>query len=118
MERMKLTVHNKEDGKFYYWADEKMIPGMLERDYTFVQDGDIKVGHDEKGNQSQSSAVKREGGGGKTLYLMSIPQEWYDMDRAEEEKDLKAHERHIYNPKEEGVYVKKKKIRHGVDFDD
>lgn len=117
-ERFKLVVHNKKPGRFYYWADEASIPGLLERDYVFEQDPELKVGTDEQGDQSQTSAIKRSGGGGKTLYLMSIKQEWYDQDRAAEEDALKSHEKRIYNPTDEGVYVKKSKIRHGEDFED
>ena len=116
-ERMKLTVHNKEPGYFYYWAGETDIPVLLERDYSFVQDPDIKVGDDEKGNISQTSAVKRDGGGGKTLHLMRIKQAWYDQDRNAEERALKTHEKHIYNPEDERVYVKQAKIKHG-EYDD
>lgn len=111
-DRFKLKVENKDPNKEYYWASDSEIPGLLDRDYSFSDDPNLKVGTDERGNQSQSSVIKRDGGGGKTLTLMEIPKEWWDQDREAEEQALKRHEQKIYQP-DAGLYAKNINIKHG-----
>jgi len=106
--RMNLTIDNERPGWHRCWvAEDPTRPGDVKRyqaaGYTFVEDPSMMVG-DPTVNAATpfGSVVTRNGGLGVTLYLMEIPQEWYDEDRAAEEEERKAVEAQIFNPDRDG----------------
>jgi hypothetical protein len=73
--------------------------------YTYVED-DIKVG-DDRANSGQkvSSKVTRPGGQGTMLFLMEIPEEYYQDDIKSQDAKLREKEAQMFSPKSiEGGY--------------
>ena len=109
-----LTIDNEEPGWHYAWvSDSEHVPGglkkFLEAGYQFVTDP-TKVG-DSTVNDSGNvgSVVTRNGGRGVTLYLMRIPEEYFneDMDAMETERQLQEQEMFVPNT-DEGQYGSKR----------
>jgi len=104
--QQKLNVEGKDPGFHYHWVDPKSLEEFKDSGYEVVTE-DLEPGEDGKGNQSVSSAVVREGGGGKKLYLMKKRQDWYEEDIAEVQKDIDRQESFINRSAKDGTYVTK-----------
>lgn len=81
-----LTVKGIRPDYHPCWVNERLVPRYLNAGYTFV-DYDVSFGqhHVNQGNPLGARYV-RDVGMGVQAYLMEIPQEYFDEDRASEEK--------------------------------
>ena len=112
--RREFEIENRPGWHRAWISDSPTLPGgiqaYLDAGYTFVTDP-TKVGEPSVNTvEGVGTAVSRNGGQGITLYLMEIPQEWYDEDRQTEEDARKELEGTMFNPKE-GEYGKVKTER-------
>lgn len=83
-----LAVRGIREGFHPCWVNEPLVPRYLEAGYTFV-DYEVSFGaqHVNQGN-SIGARYSRDMGKGTVGYLMEVPQEYYDEDRAREALEL------------------------------
>lgn len=94
--RTKLSLKGEEPGFHYAWISGERVDAALEAWYEFVTHP-IQVGEQQINvGAIEGGKIYRNGGGGQQLYLMRIPQEFYDADRLEEQKAVDASEEQLY----------------------
>lgn len=83
-----LNVQGQEEGYHYCWVNEDKVSRYEQAWYEFVTH-DVVVG-DRKVNAAAQvgGKVSMSVGNNLTAYLMRVPQEYYDEDRAAEQLDL------------------------------
>lgn len=83
-----LNVKGIRPGYHPCWVNEENVPAYLDAGYTFVEN-DVSFGsyHVDQANP-HGARYARNVGLGTIAYLMEIPQEYYDEDRAKEEEML------------------------------
>lgn len=83
-----LNVQGQEEGYHYCWVNEDKVPRYEQAWYEFVTH-DVVVGDRKVNAASQlGGKVSMSVGNNLTAYLMRVPQEYYDEDRAAEQADL------------------------------
>lgn len=101
-----LTVKGKDPNYVYRWVVDS--PGRIERlqlagyevDTAAHEVGQMTVDRESK----IGSATTKASGDGRTLVLMRIPKEWFDMDQAAKQEQLDAHEATMRQEAKEGHY--------------
>lgn len=75
------------------WVNQENVPRYLDAGYSFVEN-DVTFGsyHVQQGNPL-GARYARDVGKGQVAYLMEIPMEYYEADRASEERQLLESER-------------------------
>lgn len=83
-----LGVTGIREGYHGCWVNENLVPRFLDAGYTFVEN-DVSFGsyHVQQANPL-GARYARNVGLGVTAYLMEIPQEYYDQDRAAEAEEI------------------------------
>lgn len=107
--RDKLSIIGQEPGYHYVIVNDYNVDAYLLGSYDFVTH-DLKIG-DRTVNSAQCEGGKASipVGNGVTGFVMRIPDEWYQEDRAEEQRDLDEKEgamRQELNSKNDGRYGK------------
>lgn len=95
--RTKLSLQGEEPGFHYAWINDENVGTAEDAGFEFVTHA-IKVGNKHIDvSTMQGARVSRNVGGGVIAYLMRIPQEWYDHDMQEEQREkVDASEQAIY----------------------
>ena len=99
-----LNVSGIREGYHACWVNEKNVPQYIDAGYTFV-DNDVSFGslHPDQANP-HGARYTRNVGGYQTAYLMEIPQEYFDADRAAEEEERIAQEATMFSDaRQEGL---------------
>lgn len=104
-----LTVSGKEPGYHYRIVNDEgdRIAQMQERGYEIVTDQTVKVGERRVANPTQEgSPVMASVGGGKKAFVMRIPDEFYQEDKAAKAKYVDDMEGSMVRTAKEGNYGK------------
>lgn len=104
--RNKLTVEGKEPGFHYAWIRDDFI-GRAERAWYEYVTHDVIVGDGQM--TAIGGKISIPGGNGVTLFLMRVPEEYYQQDMDEQQKDIEAKEADMYrnlNSGKDGQYGK------------
>lgn len=122
-----LSVRNKNEDYHYRWVLDSSQSGS--RILLFQEGGwelvnkdvdNVVVGEDHIAKTEDLGTLVRVPAGKTTpdqyLYLMRIPKEWYDEDKYEEEKELRAREARVFRQDErQGQYLDVDKRDYGPD---
>jgi hypothetical protein len=104
--RNKLTVEGQEAGFHYAWIRDDFISRAESSAYEFVVH-EVKVG--DATMMAVGGKISVPGGNGVTLFLMRVPQEYYDGDMDEMAADIDEKEADMYrqlNSGKDGQYGK------------
>ncbi len=101
-----LTVSGKEPGFEYRIVNDEgdRISQFEERGYEIVKDQNIKVGDRRIANPTkEGSPIQVSVGGGTKAFVMRVPKEFYDEDRAAKDKHIDDLERGTLKEAREGA---------------
>lgn len=104
--RNKLTVEGQEPDFHYCWVRDDLIARFERAAYEFVTH-DVVVGDAQV--TAIGGKVSIPGGNGVTLFLMRVPQEYYNQDMQEMYDDVDAKEEDMFrslNSGKDGQYGK------------
>jgi hypothetical protein len=106
--RDKLTVIGKEAGFHYTWQPEELLQKFYDASYEHVTH-DVRVGdkHINAASQIGGKVQYQSGGNGVVLYLLRVPQEYYDDDLSEYHRRVDRDEasmKESLNSKTDGRY--------------
>lgn len=95
--RTKLELRGEEPGFHYVFMLEDNVDAALDGGYEFVTHP-IKIGNRQiDAGQGIGAKHQVNGGGGRTLYLMRIPEEFFNEDQESIQKEVDASEEQLYH---------------------
>jgi hypothetical protein len=106
--RDKLTVEGKEPGFHYAWIRDDFVARAERASYEYVTH-EVIVGDTRIAASAIGGKVSIPGGNGVTLFLMRVPQEYYDSDMDEMQAEVDAREadmKRTLNSGQDGQYGK------------
>ena len=109
--RDKLSLKGCEPGFHYCIVNDYNVDVYVAAGYDFVTH-DLKIGDRHiDSSQAEGRKVSLPVGSGVIGYVMRIPQEWYDEDRLEEQRELDKTEETLRQDRSDGRYGKLDIIR-------
>jgi len=102
--RDKLSLKGCEPGFHYCIVNDYNVDVYVDAGYEFVTH-DLRIGDRHiDSSKAEGRKVSLPVGNGVTGFVMRIPQEWYDEDRLEEQKELDKTEDTLRQDRSDGRY--------------
>ena len=94
----------ERSGMYQYWANDEggRIEELLDKGFTFVEDGDERIYSEEKAGRKQMRVGADERGAPIRAYLMEQPEEWRAQDIREEMQEISDVENQMLKGKVSG----------------